>query len=98
MFSGIQFGTNFVGPGQLGYNPALANSINDNNAPGLAYWSLQLRYNVIDEGSRRLQVFGSADNLFDKDPPSAALVMTQGGGIPYDLIGRTFRIGARVNF
>jgi len=96
MFSGFQFGTNFVGPGQAGYSPTLSNSINDNYAPGMAYWSLQLRYNVIDEGSRRLQIFGTADNLFDKDPPRAALVMTQGGGIPYDLIGRTFRIGARL--
>jgi len=96
MFSGFQFGTNFVGPGQVGYSPTLPNSINDNSAPGLAYWSLQLRYNVIDEGARRLQIYGTADNLFDKDPPPAALVMTQGGGIPYDLIGRTFRIGARL--
>ncbi|MGZ3312801.1 MAG: TonB-dependent receptor domain-containing protein [Caulobacteraceae bacterium] len=96
-FSGFMFGTNFIGPGQAGYNPALSNSINDNSAPGLMYWNLQLRYNVL-EGKQRLQVYGTVDNMFDKDPPPAAIVMTQGGGIPYDLIGRTFRVGARMQF
>ena len=95
MFSGFQFGRNFVGPGQANYSPTLSNSINDNSMPGLAYWSLQLRYNMIQEGSRNLQFYVSADNLFDKDPPKAAIIMTQGGGIPYDLIGRTFKVGAR---
>ena len=95
MFSGFQFGTNFVGPGQRNYSTSLSNSINDNSMPGMAYWSLQLRYDVIRQGSRSLQVYASADNLFDKDPPAASIVMTQGGGIPYDLIGRTFKVGAR---
>jgi outer membrane receptor protein involved in Fe transport len=94
-FSGFRFGTNLIGPGQAGYSPALSNSINDNSMPGTAYWSLQLRYDVLREGSRSLQVYAQADNLFDKDPPGGAIVMTQGGGIPYDLIGRTFKIGAR---
>lgn len=96
IFSGFMYGTQFVGPGQLGYSPSLPNSISDNYVPGLAYWSLQLRYDVMNQGDRRLQLYATADNLFDKDPPMQALPMTQAGGSPYDLIGRTFRIGARL--
>jgi len=96
IFSGFMYGTQFVGPGQVGYSPNLSNSISDNYVPGLAYWSLQLRYDAMRQGDRRLQVYATADNLFDKDPPMQALPMTQAGGSPYDLIGRTFKVGARL--
>jgi iron complex outermembrane receptor protein len=95
-FSGFIFGTQYVGPGQVGYSPALSNSINNNYSPGLVYWSMQLRYNVIDKPGRTLQIYGNVDNLFDKDPPITALAQTTGGGIPYDYVGRDFHIGARL--
>ena len=95
MFSDFLYGTQYIGPGQAGYSPALPNSIGNNHVPGLAYWNMQIRYNLIQEGSRTLQLWASADNLFDKDPPILAWSMSQAGGIPYDFVGRTFKIGAR---
>jgi outer membrane receptor protein involved in Fe transport len=43
-----------------------------------------------------MQIFGTVNNLFDKDPPQYGLSLTAAGGIPHDFIGRTFKLGVRM--
>jgi len=83
-----------VGPGQDGYDPTKPNSININKFPAAFYVDLTETYNI----TKKIQVFGSITNLFDRDPPFAAVVAFLNGGQVYDLIGRSFKIGARLNF
>jgi outer membrane receptor protein involved in Fe transport len=95
-FSGSVINRNLVGPDNPLYNPAAQNSVNDNKSPGLVYWNFSARYDVINREGRQLQLFFVVDNLLDKDPPINAMAMSGQGGIPYDFIGRNFRIGARL--
>ena len=49
-----------------------------------------------NEGARSLQVFGTLDNIFNRDPP----VAPGGNGYPtnpvyFDTYGRTWRVGVR---
>jgi outer membrane receptor protein involved in Fe transport len=85
-----------IGPDNPAYNPALQNSVNDNKGPGGIYWSLSARYDIIRNGDKQLQVFGVVDNLLDKNPPINGFPMSSNGGIPYDFIGRDFKIGVRL--
>src|SRR5699024_7467782 len=57
-----------TGPGQRGFNPQQANSIDDNTVPAYLIWHLTGAYNFDLMGSRA-QLFASIQNLFDKDPP-----------------------------
>jgi outer membrane receptor protein involved in Fe transport len=95
-FSGFLINPTLVGPDNPRYNPAAQNSVNDNKSPGLTYWSLSARYDIIQKGGRTLQVFGVVNNLLDKNPPISGLPMSANGGIPYDFIGRDFKIGVRM--
>ena len=67
--------------------------INDNSVESATYLNLTGAYDI----SNTLRVFAVIDNVFDKDPPIAPSVF----GYPaqpafYDMIGRTFRIGLKV--
>jgi outer membrane receptor protein involved in Fe transport len=95
-FSGFEINPNLIGPDSPAYNPKLQNSVNINRAPGMAYWSLSARYDIIRKGDQQLQVFGVIDNLFDKDPPISGVALTSFSGIPYDFIGRDFKVGVRL--
>ena len=92
------YDSTLIGPDAAGYNPALSNSIADNVFPAEAYWSLGASYNLIDEGDRKLQVFGQINNLFDKDPPVFAAIAVNSGGNPYDVVGRRFVGGVRFKY
>ena len=81
-----------------------ANTVSNNKVPAFAYLTLSGHINVPFGNSQNFQLFGVINNLLDKDPamvPSGAA-----GGIResstnaafYDVIGRYFRIGARVKF
>ena len=96
IFSGFVANTLLVGPTSPNYSPSLSNSINDNFAPGGIYWNMQLRYDISRTDQHQLQAFLNVDNLFDKNPPAYALSLTSAGGIPYDFIGRAFKVGFRL--
>jgi outer membrane receptor protein involved in Fe transport len=86
-----------VGPQDPGYNPDAANSIDDNRAPSYVVWSLNASYDF-RVGGTTLQLFGSVQNLLDKDPP--LLGNGTGGTNPifYDTVGRQYRVGLRMDF
>lgn len=93
--SEVLYSATLIGPDDPAYDPALNNSINRNLWPSLVYWNANLQYDLIDDGGRRLQVFGVVDNIFDKDPPIVAISLNGG---PYDLIGRAFKLGLRFTY
>ena len=84
-----------TGPGETGYNPNLTYSVNDNTIPSYFNFDATVSYDLKLWSADRTEVFGTINNIFDKDPPFAAGV---GGtnAVFYDMLGRTFRVGVRV--
>ena len=87
-----------VGPGDPGYSTTNINSINNNHVPSAVYVNLSASYKLPfhDQG---LEVFGTVNNLFDKNPPIAP----GGNGYPtnpvyFDTYGTMWKVGMRVRF
>ena len=88
-------------PGDPGYSTAYGASINNNTVPSATYFNVSLNYTLpfFDRANQQMQVFGTLDNLFNKDPP----VAPGGNGYPtnpvyFDTFGRTWRVGVRLRF
>jgi len=84
-----------IDPSDPDYDTTDPNSITDNSVNDAIYINLAASFDVTEE----VQVFGSLNNVFDKDPAIAP----GGNGFPtnpvyFDTYGRTFRVGARVKF
>jgi outer membrane receptor protein involved in Fe transport len=90
-----------VGPGQNGYDPSLPNSISKNLFPDAFYVDIQQAFDLSaltpDVNS---SFFFNVNNLLDRHPPGngLALVAFVTGGDPYDLIGRTYKVGLRARY
>ena len=91
----------FIGKAKL-VNAWTATDVDDNSVPMLAYTDLRASYQVTEKA----QVFGAVDNLFNLDPPNipvsqnntASIFSTAVRGDIYDTIGRSYRVGIRMNF
>jgi len=85
------------GPNDSNYDPNRINSISDNALPNYVVWTLSGSYDFTIANTE-MNVFGTVNNLFDKEPPLGA--GGTGGTNPtfYDTIGRNFRVGLRANF
>lgn len=76
--------------------------VDDNTVPGMAYLDLRGSYNINDNW----QAFFAVDNTLDTPPPSApgpynsasSYYTPASPGTVYDLFGRMYRVGLRVNF
>jgi iron complex outermembrane recepter protein len=73
-------------------------TINNNRVPSHTIFNLSGSYNFALAGGQTLQLWGTVNNVFDKDPP-----MTGGGfggtnAIFFDTIGRAYRAGVRMRF
>lgn len=94
-----RYNKTLIGPDEDGYSPTLANSVSDNEVN--AYWlfNLSVSMDVINDGAKKLQWFGTINNLFDRDPPND-LPSSFGVTNPvlYDVIGRQFRVGLRFTY
>jgi outer membrane receptor protein involved in Fe transport len=73
-------------------------TIEDNHLPGAIYFDASLKYDLSD----RIETFLSVDNVLNKDPAQVAYG-TSIGGAPlsvnaalYDVLGRVFRVGVRL--
>ena len=97
-FNGIKWDSTALGPEDQGYDPTSSVSVNKNRFPAAAYLNLSASYNLIRSGDRRLQLFGSINNLLNKTPPAYSLVAFNNGGNPYSVIGRYFRAGIRFQY
>ena len=84
-------------PGTAAYNStaALSNSINRNIWPAALLFNTSFHYDFIAEEGKRLQAYLNIDNVLNKQPPIIAISIS---GSPYDLIGRSFKIGMRFNY
>ncbi|MGZ3271100.1 MAG: TonB-dependent receptor domain-containing protein [Croceibacterium sp.] len=83
-----------VAPGDPGYSTSNPDSISTNHVAGAAYVNLSAAYKFFDD---RFELFGSLNNVFDKDP----VIAPGGNGYPtnpvyFDTYGRTWRVGVRV--
>jgi iron complex outermembrane receptor protein len=92
------FDASRVGPDQPGYSLTNVNAITDNHVDGRLYFNLYGSYNILHSGERRLQVFGTVNNLFNNDPPSAPQLGYSTNPIYFDQIGRQFRLGLRFDY
>lgn len=84
-----------VAPGDVGYSTSNPNSINNNHVDQAFYMNFSASYELI----KNIQLFGSVNNLLDKDPSLAP----GGNGYPtnpvyFDTYGRTWRLGVRAKF
>ncbi|HEX4270424.1 MAG TPA: TonB-dependent receptor [Rhizomicrobium sp.] len=79
--------------------PTLANpTINDNHVPGIIYFDLGGSYNI----NEHWQIYTQIDNLLNKSPPPEydnSQNPNSDGANPflYDVIGRMFHVGVRIN-
>ncbi|MBN8829886.1 MAG: TonB-dependent receptor [Sphingomonadales bacterium] len=97
--AGGVYNAELVGPGQAGYDPLKANSVNDNHIGAWTYVNLNASVNVWQRGDQKLEIFGVVNNLFDKDPPvDAPSSFGPTNNVLYDVLGRTYRMGARFKF
>lgn len=60
-------------------------------------WYFELAENFdVEIGRRKVTLFGVVENLFDRDPePIPSSGTSFGTGAPYDLLGRSYRLGLR---
>jgi len=86
-----------VGPGQPGYSPTAANSININLFPPATYVDWAFQYALLSNGKKTLQLFGGINNLLNKNPPFGVLIIAASGGNPYDIVGRYYKVGVRLS-
>lgn len=63
-------------------------------------WYVELSENYdVTIGGRRVTLFAAVENLFDRDPePIPSSGTSFGTSAPYDLLGRSYRAGARFRF
>jgi outer membrane receptor protein involved in Fe transport len=79
--------------GGVTYSP-----INDNEVSGVVYFNLNGSYNISQEGTHRLQVFGSINNLFNRNPPAAPSLTYPTNPTYFDQIGTFYRAGVRFSY
>jgi outer membrane receptor protein involved in Fe transport len=87
-----------IDPSDSGYSPTLVNSTNDNHVASAFYANLFGSVDVPAFGEQKVQVFAAINNLFDKVPPFAPEGQYPTNPTYFDQIGRTYRLGLRVDF
>jgi outer membrane receptor protein involved in Fe transport len=76
--------------------------IDNNHVPSAAYTNLRLTYRPIRSEKLKTEVFLAISNLMDRDPPRAPTFGFTGSTYTntqlFDIYGRTFTLGAKVQF
>ena len=90
-----RYDVTLLDPTDSGYVNTAASAISDNRVSSRFYVDLNLRYALIDEGARRVELFFGVQNLFDKDPPVAPANGLATNAIFFDTFGRRFTGGIR---
>ncbi len=85
-------------PYQSATGQYLVGSIDNNSVPSYLNFSLNGSYNLQVRGVKQFQVFGTINNLFNKDPPLTGGSIAGASPIFNDIYGRAFRMGVRLNF
>ncbi len=87
-----------IGPGQAGYNINSPISQSSNFVSPTFYLDLSasVRLPVSVWGSKKMELYGAINNVFDTYPPGEERFF--GNPLQYDPIGRAFRVGMRSNW
>lgn len=93
--SPIKYSTLLIGPDDPSYNIALSNSINQNLWYVPIYYNLAASYDFVSTDKSTFQAYVNVDNVFDTQPPVVAWSLSGG---PYDLVGRSFKVGFRLKY
>jgi iron complex outermembrane recepter protein len=86
-------------PTEPGYDPTMSFSVSDNTIPSYINLNASASYDLKLFGAERAEVYGTINNLLDRDPPFAGTGFGGTGGtnaIFYDALGRTYRVGIRI--
>jgi outer membrane receptor protein involved in Fe transport len=87
----------YVGPGLYDVNL----TYNNNHVESQTLVNATVQYTLRDDGDRRLQVFGTVNNLLDSDPPVAPYNFIFGSPATasvFDVIGRRYTVGMRFRY
>jgi iron complex outermembrane recepter protein len=68
-------------------------NITNNAIPSYLYYDLGLTFNVPTGNGPSLQLYANVNNLTDKDPPPGSIFSPY-----YDVVGRYYTVGARIDF
>lgn len=93
-FSSGTLDNTLVGPGDPNYDAASPISIGSNRVKGAFYLNLSAAYDIIDDGERKIQLYGLINNLLNRAP---SFPLTAVSGM-FDRIGRSFKVGVRADF
>jgi outer membrane receptor protein involved in Fe transport len=89
-------------PSQPGFDPTLNGSITNNRTSSHFTMNLTSSYNFSWANIESMEVFANIDNLFDKDPQyasgGAGFGVASTNPIYFPTLGRTYRIGVRMEF
>jgi iron complex outermembrane receptor protein len=96
-FDPTLIGLDGLTPGSAEYlaRAKLSNSINRNKWPAAVYFNTSFAYTFLEDEEKTGEVYFNVDNLLDKKPPVVAISIS---GSPYDLVGRSFKLGVRFNY
>jgi hypothetical protein len=76
--------------------------IDNNHVPSVAYTNLELTYRPLRGNRVTAEVYLDVTNLLDRDPPRAAAFVFTGSTYTntqlFDIYGRRYTLGARVQF
>jgi outer membrane receptor protein involved in Fe transport len=98
-FGDVRWDPALVGPDSPFYAPKLSNSISRNLFPGQVIFGANAAFSLLNDSGRSVQIFAVVNNLFDRAPSKqGAIAFNQNGVQYYDLIGRLYRVGARLRF
>ncbi|WEK02234.1 MAG: TonB-dependent receptor [Candidatus Sphingomonas phytovorans] len=87
-----------IDPTDPGYSPSLSNSINNNHVDGRVYQNLAFGFKVPMSDKKGFEFYGAVTNLWNRDPPVAPSAYSSTSPSYFDVLGRAFKIGARVEF
>ena len=98
-FRDTRWSNNNVGPDDPTYKSTSSASVSDNLFPGVVYMNLNSSYDILSEGSRKLQVYATINNFLNKRPAILGAVAANVSGTQlYDTVGRFFRLGLRFQY
>jgi iron complex outermembrane receptor protein len=92
--------TRYYGPANISNQPMTSSTgypANFNHVPATWYFDLNENYDI-DVAGQKVTLYAGVENLFNKAPPPIPGGRAFGSDAPYDLIGRTYRLGFRFKY
>jgi outer membrane receptor protein involved in Fe transport len=93
--------TRYLGAGKITNQPETSRTgipAAFNHVDPVWYFELAQNYDI-SIGGKKVTIFGAVENLFDRQPePIPSSGTSFGTSAPYDLIGRSYRLGFRFKF